>query len=242
MASCVHYCDLYDLVLFKIKIIKQHMKNLFNTGVFSRNNFSTISDRTFMGSIAGFIGYGLVLTYIMASFFAPVVPSMGFLIGVGLVLPIIGCFIAMSDNLPLSFIGYNMIVIPIGLCLGPIANLVSPTIVQDAALITAIITGLMMFAGYTYPNLFKNLGGVLFYSLLGLVVVRILQMFIPALAGLTIIDYLAAGIFSLYIGYDMYRASTVGRTYTNALHIAVSLYLDIINLFLTLVSIFSNND
>jgi uncharacterized protein len=218
------------------------MKNLFNSGVFSRNNFSTISDRTFMGSIAGFIGYGLVLTYIMASFFAPVVPSMGFLIGVGLVLPIIGCFIAMSDNLPLSFIGYNMIVIPIGLCLGPIANLASPTIVQDAALITAIITGLMMFAGYTYPNLFKNLGGVLFYSLLGLVVVRILQMFIPALAGLTIIDYIAAGIFSLYIGYDMYRASTVGRTYTNALHIAVSLYLDIINLFLTLVSIFSNND
>jgi hypothetical protein len=218
------------------------MKNLFNSGVFSRNNFSTISDRTFMGSVAGFIGYGLVLTYIMASFFAPVVPSMGFLIGVGLVLPIIGCFIAMSDNLPLSFIGYNMIVIPIGLCLGPVANLVSPTIVQDAALITAIITGLMMFAGYTYPNLFKNLGGVLFYSLLGLVVVRILQMFIPALAGLTIIDYIAAGIFSLYIGYDMYRASTVGRTYTNALHIAVSLYLDIINLFLTLVSIFSNND
>lgn len=218
------------------------MKNLFNSGVFSRNNFSTISDRTFMGSVAGFIGYGLVLTYIMASFFAPVVPSMGFLIGVGLILPIIGCFIAMSDNLPLSFIGYNMIVVPIGLCLGPVANLVSPTIVQDAALITAIITGLMMFAGYTYPNLFKNLGGVLFYSLLGLLVVRILQMFIPALAGLTIIDYIAAGIFSLYIGYDMYRASTVGRTYTNALHIAVSLYLDIINLFLTLVSIFSNND
>jgi FtsH-binding integral membrane protein len=37
-------------------------------------------------------------------------------------------------------------------------------------------------------------------------------------------------------------ASTVGRTYTNALHIAVSLYLDIINLFLTLVSIFGDND
>jgi FtsH-binding integral membrane protein len=218
------------------------MKNLFNTGVFNRNNLSTISDRSFMGSIAGFIGYGLVLTYIMANFFAPVVPSLGFLIGVGVVLPLIGCFISMSDNLPLSFIGYNMIVAPIGLCLGPIAHMVDPTIVQDAALITAIITGLMMFAGYTYPNLFKNLGGVLFYSLIGLLVVRILQMFIPALAGLTFIDYIAAGIFSLYIGYDMYRASTVGRTYTNALHIAVSLYLDIINLFLTLVSIFGDND
>lgn len=214
----------------------------FKTGVFGRNSLSIISERSFMGSIGAFIGYGLIVTYIMAAFFAPAIPSLGFLIGVGLVIPLIGCFIAMNDNLPISFIGYNMIVLPIGLCLGPIANGIDPTIVQDAALITSIITGLMMFAGYTYPNLFKNLGGVLFYSLLGLVIVRVLQMFIPALAGLTIIDYIAAGIFSVYIGYDMYRASTVGRTYTNALHIAVSLYLDIINLFLTLVSIFSDND
>lgn len=214
----------------------------FKTGVFGRNSLSIISERSFMGSIGAFIGYGLIVTYIMAAFFAPAIPSLGFLIGVGLVIPLIGCFIAMNDNLPISFIGYNMIVLPIGLCLGPIANGIDPTIVQDAALITSIITGLMMFAGYTYPNLFKNLGGVLFYSLLGLVIVRVLQMFIPALAGLTIIDYIAAGIFSVYIGYDMYRASTVGRTYTNALHIAVSLYLDIINLFLSLVSIFSDND
>jgi len=226
--------------LEKNKLIKNMKK--FKTGVFGRNSLSIISERSFMGSIGAFIGYGLIVTYIMAAFFAPAIPSLGFLIGVGLVIPLIGCFIAMNDNLPISFIGYNMIVLPIGLCLGPIANGIDPTIVQDAALITSIITGLMMFAGYTYPNLFKNLGGVLFYSLLGLVIVRVLQMFIPALAGLTIIDYIAAGIFSVYIGYDMYRASTVGRTYTNALHIAVSLYLDIINLFLSLVSIFSDND
>jgi len=87
----------------------------FKTGVFARNNLSIISERSFMGSIAGFIGYGLIVTYIMAAFFAPTIPSLGFLIGVGLVLPLIGCFVAMSDNLPISFIGYNMIVLPIGL-------------------------------------------------------------------------------------------------------------------------------
>jgi FtsH-binding integral membrane protein len=219
------------------------MKQLFETNVFNRNNNSTISERSFMGYIAGFISYGLVLTYIMASFFAPPMPSMWYLIGVGLAIPLIGCFIAMSDNLPLSFLGYNMIVLPIGLCLGPIANFIDPQVIQDAALLTAIITGVMGFAGITYPNLFKNIGGALFYSLLGLVVVRVLQMFIPALAHLTIIDYIAAGIFSLYIGYDMYRSTTVGRTVGNALHIAVSLYLDIINLFLNLLSILnSSND
>jgi FtsH-binding integral membrane protein len=219
------------------------MKQLFKSDVFSRDYGSTISERTFMGSIAGFISYGLILTYIMATYFAPPVPSMWYLIGVGVIIPLIGCFISSSDNLPISFLGYNMIILPIGLCLGPIANFVDPQIVQDAALITAIITGVMGVAGITYPNLFKNLGGALFYSLIGLLVVRILQMFIPALAHLTIIDYIAAGIFSLYIGYDMYRSTLVGRTFANALHIAVSLYLDIINLFLSILSILnSDND
>ena len=68
------------------------MKQLFNTDVFSRYGGSTISERTFMGSIAGFISYGLVLTYIMASFFAPAMPSMWFLIGVGLVIILAGPF------------------------------------------------------------------------------------------------------------------------------------------------------
>jgi FtsH-binding integral membrane protein len=219
------------------------MKQLFKTDVFSRTDSSTISERTFMGSIAGFISYGLILTYIMASYFAPPMPSMWYLIGVGLIIPLLGCFISSSDNLPLSFLGYNMIVLPIGLCLGPVANFVDPQIIQDAALLTAIITGIMGLAGITYPNIFKNLGGALFYSLIALVVVRVLQMFIPALAHLTIIDYIAAGIFSLYIGYDMYRSTLVGRTVGNALHIAVSLYLDIINLFLNILSILnSDND
>lgn len=52
-----------------------------------------------------------------------------------------------------------------------------------------------------------------------------------------LIDYIAAAIFSLYIGYDMYRSTQVQRTVTNALHISVSLYLDIINLFLSLINI-----
>jgi FtsH-binding integral membrane protein len=219
------------------------MKNLLNTNIFKNHSRSEISDRTFMGSIAGFISYGLIITYLMAAFVAPPMPSIWFLLGVGVLLPILGIFVSQSDNLGISFIGYNLIVAPIGLCLGPVANFVDPSLVQDAALITGLITGLMGFAGVTFPNLFKNLGGVLFYSLIGLLVVRIFQMFIPALAGLTIIDYIAAGIFSLYIGYDMYRASTIGRTYHNALQVSISLYLDIINLFLNILSILgSDND
>jgi FtsH-binding integral membrane protein len=225
----------------KSKSKPTNMKKLFNTNVFTRNNHSTISERTFLGSIAAFICYGLLLTYIMATQFAPQNPGTLFMIGVGLILPIIGSFISRSNNLPISFLGYNLIVLPIGLCLGPLAAFGDSNVISDAALLTAAITGLMGFAGITYPDLFKNLGGVLFYSLLSLIVVRLLAYFIPAL-NFGFIDYIAAGIFSLYIGYDMYRSTTVGRTTGNALHIAVSLYLDILNLFLTLVSIFSSDN
>jgi len=99
----------------------------------------------------------------------------------------------------------------------------------------------MGFAGITYPNLFRSMGGTLFYCLLGLVLVRILAIFIPGL-NLTIIDYFSAGLFSLYIGYDMFRASEASRTFGSSLKIAVSLYLDILNLFMSILSILGNDN
>jgi hypothetical protein len=63
----------------------------------------------------------------------------------------------------------------------------------------------------------------------------------PSLQSLSWIDYLAAGLFSLYIGYDMYKASQVTKTVDNAIDVAINLYLSIINLFLTLLSIKSRD-
>jgi hypothetical protein len=203
-------------------------------------SFSNLSEKTFYSSIAGFVGYGLLLTAMLATYVAPPIPSLGFMLICGLLLPIIGIFVAQNDNPIVAFIGYNLVVAPIGLVLGPVANVYAPDVVANAAMITGMITGLMVIAGFTYPNLFQSLGGVLFYSLLGLLIIRILAIFIPAL-NFGFIDYIAAAIFSLYIGYDMYRASTIGRTWSNSIGVAVSLYLDIINLFLSILSI-GNDD
>jgi len=56
-----------------------------------------------------------------------------------------------------------------------------------------------------------------------------------------IIDYISAGIFSLYIGYDMHRAHSIPKTLDNAIDVSLSLYLDIINLFLNLLSILQSD-
>ena len=208
------------------------MKKLLNIqSVFDNGrSFSTMSEKTYYSSIAGLVGYGLLLTAFLAAYVAPPVPSTLFMILCGLVLPIVGIFVSQSDNIPLAFFGYNLIVAPMGLVLGPVANFYSPDIVFNTAVLTAMITGLMLFAGLTFPNIFKSLGGVLFYSLLALVIIRIIAIFVPALNHFGILDYIAATIFSLYIGYDMYRASELGRTWNNIIGVAVSLYLDIINL------------
>lgn len=216
------------------------MKKIFETDAFSRSGFNSISERTFFGSLAGFVLYGLIMTYV-ATFFSPTSLSTLGLIGIGLVIPLIGCFIAMNDNIGISFIGYNMITIPFGLILGPVLSKYSPNVVENAVVITAIITGIMGFAGVTFPNFFRYIGSALFIALIGLVVVRILAIFIPAL-NFGFIDYIAAGIFSLYIGYDMFRASEATRTFGSALKIAVSLYLDIFNLFMSILSILGNDN
>lgn len=217
------------------------MKNLFKTDAFSRTGFNQISERTFFGTLSGFVLYGLLVTY-FATFFAPASLSLVGLVLLGLVLPIAGCFMAMSDNFGISFIGYNMITLPFGLVLGPVLNHYAPNVVQNAALLTAMITGVMGFLGVTFPNFFRSIGSALFVALLGLVIVRVIALFVPALNSFGIIDYVAAGIFSLYIGYDMFRATEATRTIGSALKIAVSLYLDIVNLFSSILSILGNDN
>jgi FtsH-binding integral membrane protein len=100
----------------------------------------------------------------------------------------------------------------------------------------------MSMLAIIFPNFFSKIGGALFISLIGLVVVRIAQCFIPVLANLTIIDWISAGIFSLYVGFDWWRANNVPKTFDNAIDIALDLYLDIINLFLSILRILGKKD
>jgi FtsH-binding integral membrane protein len=107
---------------------------------------------------------------------------------------------------------------------------------------TALVTAVMGATGLMFPNFYRSIGGALFGALLALVVVSFARSFIPAIQGVGIIDYISAGIFSLYIGYDMYRASEIPATLDNAVDVAVSLYLDILNLFLDLLRIMGKSD
>ena len=221
--------------------------SMIESNVWESYGRDTMSRNSFYGLLGLVLTWGFGLTYLVSQETAAWQPGIGVFLLVGLVVPIIGIIISSSsDNAAISFIGFNMVVVPFGAMLGPVLahyNVTDPGVVGQAAMATAMVTGVMTVTGFLFPQFYSKLGGALFMALLGLLAVRILQLFIPSLQSLGIVDYLAAGLFALYIGYDMWRASEIAATADNAVDVAVSLYLDIYNLFLNLLRIFaSSND
>ncbi|MAQ77381.1 hypothetical protein CL684_02555 [Candidatus Campbellbacteria bacterium] len=221
------------------------MKRALNTGIYERTGSDYLSPQSFYVALALSVIWGLVATavagyYSLKSGYNPTSWVEVLLIGLGI--PLFGIFISLKNSNPIiSFLGYQLVCIPFGIILAPTLQQYSPDVVVNALSITAGITFVMGMAGSIFPNIFSKLGAPLFLALACLVLIRILQIFIPEL-DFTWIDYISAGIFSLYIGYDMYRASEVPKTLDNAIDLSVQLYLDIINLFLSVLRILGRSN
>jgi FtsH-binding integral membrane protein len=53
--------------------------------------------------------------------------------------------------------------------------------------------------------------------------------------------WIAAALFSLYIGYDIYRSQNYPKTLDNAVDSALDIYMDMANLFIRLLQILGNS-
>ena len=141
-----------------------------------------------------------------------------------------------SDKPIVSFIGYNLVVLPIGVLLIPILSQYDEMIIQKALSATGAVTATMMMLGAAHPAFFLSLGRVLFLSLFLAILFELGMIFFGAGVP-SIMDWVVAVIFCGYIGYDWARANVIPKTVDNAIDSAASLYLDIINLFIRILSI-----
>lgn len=128
-----------------------------------------------------------------------------------------------------------------GLTLGPILNHythgygnILPTVTATTAL---TFGGLSAYVHISKKD-FSFLGGALFVGLMGIIVVGLIGFFVPALVGNVL--YALAGVL-LFSGYILYDTSNLMRRYEQDEYVAatLSLYLDIINLFLFLLRLFA---
>ncbi|MDD5949520.1 MAG: Bax inhibitor-1 family protein, partial [Lachnospiraceae bacterium] len=77
-------------------------------------------------------------------------------------------------------------------------------------------------------------------SLLVCIVVDLIALILGQ--DLVIVDYAVTFIFTLFVGYDWARANACAKTLDNAVDCAAELYLDIINLFLRILSILGRDN
>ena len=149
-----------------------------------------------------------------------------------------------SSSTVMSFIGYNLIVVPLGMVISFVVNVYVMAgysdIIATAFGITAVVTLLVMFVSSIYPDFFLSMGHTLGITLLITIVVEAV-MYFGFHMDLGIIDYIVVLLFCGYIGYDWARANSLPKTVYNAVDSAAELYVDIVNLFIRLMRILARS-
>ncbi len=207
-----------------------------------------MSARSFNLVLCGALAYGLIVNAVMVYFlYAPLqqlaasVGWFGWLL-MYMVPTLAGIFMsAMSSNPLVSFIGYNLVVLPIGLLLALVVPGLPADIVVKAMALTAMVTLTMVVLAAVKPEFFLGLGRTLFVALLVGLLAEIVATFLFGYRGM-LFDWLFVLLFSGYIGYDVSKSQLYPKTLDNAIDCALDIYLDVINLFLRLLSILSKRN
>ena len=204
-----------------------------------------VSDRTYNLYLGGVVAYGLILNMLICAKLTdfalrlnPIILFVGYFICV-----IVGTLISAKSNDPLiSFLGYNLVVVPVGLVVSTAVYYyggLNSKVVLQAITYTAGITVVMICLSILKPGFFSRLGGILFSGLIGIIIVELVLMIFRIPQSFTAL--FGAVLFSLYIGYDYWKAQQYPKTIDNAVDSALDIYLDIINLFLRILSILGNS-
>ncbi len=200
-----------------------------------------IGTRAYNGVIMGVLLWGLLvnvlLCFTVGSVYRYISPGLFLVLYIALAIG--GIVLAGKSQKPLiSFLGYNMVVVPFGLVISTLVDAYGgpyTDLVTDAFFYTMLISLGMTGAALAFPNLFAKLGGALLGVLTGLVLCELVLLLLGRYQAVT--DWIAAGLFSLYIGYDLYRSQQFPKTVDNAVDCALDIYLDIANLFIRILSI-----
>jgi len=204
-----------------------------------------VSDSTYNLTIGMVLLWGFTINFLMVENInpAPIQAFMGgspwIFMGLYIVSVLVGTSIySKSDSPGMSFVGYNLIVLPLGLILVAMLPGFEPAVISKAFMATASITGIMMMLGTAYPKAFLSIGKALSIAIIATIIAEVgLLIFTGSVPG--VFDVIVALLFAGYIGYDWARAQALPKTLDNAVDCAASLYVDIVILFMRLLRLFS---
>lgn len=148
------------------------------------------------------------------------------------------------ESRPLNYLLFALFPLLSGFTFTPYILVVLTGYANGASiLLNALISTILMvlaaavFARTTGVNL-SGFSRFLFFALLGLIAFAVLQIFIPALRAPQaemIVSGLGILLFAGFTAYDLQRIQKLGKVGASPFMLALSLYLDIFNLFVSIL-------
>ena len=146
-----------------------------------------------------------------------------------------------AKNPAVSFAAFTGLAICMGLILTYFVSMYELGTVSLAFELTAIITVAMMILGTLFPQFFLSIGGSLGISLVLAIIVEVVAGLIFHL-DMGIMDYVIVLIFCGFVGYDWAKAQIYPKNAVNAVASASDIYVDVVNIFIRLLSILGKKD
>lgn len=148
-----------------------------------------------------------------------------------------------SDSPAISGIGYLLVAGPFGLLLGPVVAQYTTTSVLRVLLLTVLLAGILGIIGAVTP---KDLSSWANYLLGGLVLLFVGFVGVPFLGAfgvpiggaMTAMDWIGIVLFGAFVIFEMNRAMRIAYTVDNAVDAALAVFLDMLNIFIRMLSLF----
>ncbi len=196
------------------------------------------------GLVALAMGLTVVGVYAGMTFAVPIISSgwvyLLLLVELGIVLTAR----TWMHNSPLNYVLFAAFPLLSGLTVTPFLMSVlvgyanGAAILMNAAIATTLLSAAATVFALTTPKDLSPLAGGLVLGVIGLIVFGLLQVFIPSLRTGTmelVVSGAGVAIFGLFLAYDVQRVQRMSGTGASPFMLALSLYLDIFNLFLYVV-------
>lgn len=206
-----------------------------------------------MGRVYGYMGLATLVS-MLVSMFVGTNPALveffftGVMHWVVIFMPLVAVFIitvALNANPPrgialLMLCGFAAVM---GLSFAVIFAVYTMASIVQAFMGAAVLFGTMSFYGYFTKKSLDSLGKWLLVGLIAIVIASIINVFVGSTVGQMVISALAIIIFLGLTAYDTQKIrEMVTYESTPAVEVsgALTLYLDFINLFLSLLQLFGN--
>jgi FtsH-binding integral membrane protein len=210
-------------------------------------SYAGVAERaTLTGQVFGLLGFSMLFTA-GGAILAPRIGPAAFLVSL---VGSLGCLIALwflKEKTPINLGLFYLFSVCEGLLLGLVvesylARGLGVIVVNAAAVTAALVLGLGAYAWTTKRDL-TGMSGFLTIALFGVLAVSLVNALILPLLGIAVpllsllISLAVAVLFSLFLMVDLQRVRDASGTQGDAIVLAIAVYLDIFNIFLSILQI-----